>query len=265
MPDLDALLLDLADHLDVPAADDLTDAVVARIRADGTVPRDRSLGSGRRRLLLVAAAVVVVVGIVAGTVPSARQAVADLLGFERDRITRVPDLSDDVVGRPTVDVTGLQLGDPTSLEGAREEVPFAVRVPDDDAGIGAPDGVYLSDVLQPGQVSMVWEADDRLPEAEETGLGLLLVQVAGRAEPGMFGKLVARDSTIELVDVGGATGYWIAGAPHVVFYVDPSGEPQAATTRLAGNVLLWERDGVLLRLESALDRESVLRIARAVR
>ena len=49
---------------------------------------------------------------------------------------------------------------------------------------------------------------------------------------------------------------------HEFFYLDADGEPQPDTARLAANTLLWERDGVTYRLESALDRDAALAIAR---
>ncbi len=51
-------------------------------------------------------------------------------------------------------------------------------------------------------------------------------------------------------------GLWIAGEQHVVYWL-------AAPPRLAGNVLLWERDGVTYRLEGrTLTKERALELAR---
>ena len=71
-------------------------------------------------------------------------------------------------------------------------------------------------------------------------------------------------TSIETVSVAGNPGFWIDGAPHTFFLacseVD-SEECREERYRLAGNVLLWEDDGVVLRLESALSREASLAIA----
>ena len=49
---------------------------------------------------------------------------------------------------------------------------------------------------------------------------------------------------------------------HEFLYLDANGNPQPDTARLAANTLLWERDGVTYRLESALDRDAALALAR---
>jgi hypothetical protein len=73
-------------------------------------------------------------------------------------------------------------------------------------------------------------------------------------------KKVAGSSTrIESVPVAtGVEGLWIAGAEHV--YTGGQAPP-----RLAGNVLLWEKDGVTFRLEGrTLTRERALELARQI-
>ena len=69
-------------------------------------------------------------------------------------------------------------------------------------------------------------------------------------------------TTIEPVTVDGAAGYWLGNGVHEFFYLDTQGNPQPDTARLAANTLLWERDGVTYRLESALDRDAALALAR---
>jgi hypothetical protein len=46
-----------------------------------------------------------------------------------------------------------------------------------------------------------------------------------------------------------------------VYYVDAEGRTLTDTVRLAGDVLLWESDGITYRIESALPLERVLEIA----
>jgi hypothetical protein len=62
------------------------------------------------------------------------------------------------------------------------------------------------------------------------------------------------------VDVG-----WLEGRPHLLFYIDPQGRVREDTVRFADNVLLWQRRGVVFRLESGLGLRRVLEIARSVR
>ena len=60
--------------------------------------------------------------------------------------------------------------------------------------------------------------------------------------------------------MNGANGYWLSGAEHTFVYLDRTGEYQQDRARLAANTLLWERDGMTYRLESALDRADALRL-----
>jgi hypothetical protein len=57
----------------------------------------------------------------------------------------------------------------------------------------------------------------------------------------------------------------LSGPPHVFGYVDARGEFREETMRLVGNVLLWERRPVTLRLEADVSRDEALEIARSVR
>jgi hypothetical protein len=50
-----------------------------------------------------------------------------------------------------------------------------------------------------------------------------------------------------------------------VAVADPDGTIVPDTVRLAGNVLIWQRGSLTIRLESALPLRTALRIARTVR
>jgi hypothetical protein len=75
----------------------------------------------------------------------------------------------------------------------------------------------------------------------------------------------AARATLEQLTVGGRPAAWIAGAPHFVLSVDTNGRTREETLRIAGNVLIWERDGLTLRLEGVSSREEALAIAASVR
>ena len=62
----------------------------------------------------------------------------------------------------------------------------------------------------------------------------------------------------------GDLGFWLEGAPHTVMFLDANGQIQEDSTRLAGNTLLWEEDGVSYRLEADLEMEEALKIARSM-
>ena len=65
--------------------------------------------------------------------------------------------------------------------------------------------------------------------------------------------------------IGGRQGYWVAGDPHTVLYLDPFGEVRENTVRLAGNTLLWQRGRLTLRLEGIGSREQAVAVARSLK
>jgi hypothetical protein len=72
-------------------------------------------------------------------------------------------------------------------------------------------------------------------------------------------KLAAGSTGIEPVHVGDAFGLWLSGGPHVFF------TPQRSS-RLAGNVLLWESDSTTYRLEGRkLGKTEALALAESLR
>ena len=78
--------------------------------------------------------------------------------------------------------------------------------------------------------------------------GSILKKVAGLAT-------VVEPATID----SAREGLWIAGGAHVVYWL-------TAPPRLAGNVLLWEDDGVTYRIEGAsLTKERAIELAREMR
>ena len=74
---------------------------------------------------------------------------------------------------------------------------------------------------------------------------------------GTIEKYVRIEQRVERVEVDGEPGIWVEGR-HVVF--EPFGLP-----RLSGNVLLWEQEGLTLRLEGRFTKEQALDLARSVR
>ncbi len=132
------------------------------------------------------------------------------------------------------------------MAGARRAAGFALLRP---SALGPPDEVYLDD----GVVTFVYRARSSRP--------MLFTQVRG-ATGRYVQKFVTRDT--RRVRVDGAPGLLLQG-PHAVFF-DPSGggEPRVQEARLAKNTLMWERGGLLLRLEAEQPLGELLRIARSV-
>ena len=179
---------------------------------------------GLRRPLALAFSVVVLAVAVAMAVPPARSAILDFLhigGVEIQRVETLPELP---AGRAA---PGLRV----PLDDALDHVPFDVVVPE-----GYRD-VYLAE--GDGIITFVWP--DRL-----------LMELSGDEQ--LLKKVVDQDSTIAMVDVNGYPGVWIEGGPHGLFV--PGGD-----ARLAGNTLIWVREGVTFRLEGELTRQRALELA----
>ena len=215
-------------------------------------------------VLVIAVAVAAVLALS----PEARTALADRLGLRGIAIWYVPaepSANPESTPMPAPALSSLGLGRPMSLEQAQKAVSFTVLKPT-LSGLGQPDEVYLSLSPVGGQVSFLYRARPGLLVGE-TGFSLLLSQFRGdlQQEP-VVRKGLSPRARIEAVTVADGPGYWVDGEPHLFFlYRDPAGQPRQEESRLAGNVLLWEKGDLTLRLEGNLSKEAALRIAESVR
>jgi hypothetical protein len=248
LADLDRALRDLGEHLDYPAAPHLATAVRRRLAEPaGVVPRRRVVVSSATAAVLFALSVL-------GFWAPAREAVADLFGLRGVLFSREPS--------PVRPGEGLQLGQTVSLDEARGRVDFPLRIP---SRFGAPDAVHVDEAAPETVVSLVYRPRDTLPEVRSTGVGLLLSQFRGRFDAAVMGKFLGPGSVVEAVSVDGHRGFWLPEPAHVVLYLDRQGDIREDTARLTANVLLWEADGVIHRLESRLGKDEMLTIAASVR
>ena len=213
-------------------------------------PPRRSFLLARPAWQLAVAVLALVLAIVMA-VPSTRAEVLDVLGFSSVRIEhREP--------APSRFGSGLVLGRPVTLEQARRDVNFPLRVP---AAVGRPDSVYLDD----DRVNLLYRARPGLPAASTTGAGLLVTELRATITP-VIEKTVGSASRSERLTVGGDPAYFISGANHGFAYVPAGGPIGFEQQRLAGPTLLVERaDGVLVRIEGDLSREEAVRIAASMR
>lgn len=187
----------------------------------------------RRRGLVVVVIALLVAFAVAMAVPGARSAILRALHVEGVSIERVNVLPP-AQERPL----GVGLGTPVSAERARRELSAPVTLPP----LSKQPQLYLDQAT----VSAVLDAG---------GPVLLSEMRVGAAGPAILKKVVGPSTGVFGVRVGDSEGIWISGEEHV--YISPGAPP-----RLAGNVLLWERHGILYRLEGpALEEEQALRLA----
>jgi hypothetical protein len=252
---LERALVDLGRHIAYPPVPDLAPSVAERLESVRPLAPPRPASPRARRIAVLAAAIVsVLVGGALVASPALRAAII--------RLFTLPGVRIEIQESPPAVGRGLDLGERVSLDEARGEAGFPISVP---AALGDPDEVYLDTPPADGLVSLVWRARPGLPEASESGAGAVLTQF--RAQPDeefIVKKLATSGVRVVEVSVDGATGYWIEG-PHTVFVVSEGGSFIEDRARTAGNTLLWSRDGVTLRLETALGMERALTIAESAR
>jgi hypothetical protein len=256
LADLDRALRDLGDHLDYPAAPHLATAVRRRL-AEPAASRRRFgwYAAPRRRLVLSSAGAAVLVALsVLGFSAPAREAVADLFGLRGVLFSRE--------SSPVQPGERLRLGRPVRLDEARTLVDFPLQEP---SRFGTPDGVYVDDGGPVTVVSSIYRPEERLPEVRSTGVGLLVSQFRGRVDTAVMGKFLGSAGVVEAISVDGRRGFWLPEPAHVVLYLDPQGNVREDTARLTANVLLYEDDGVITRIESRLGKDEMLAIAASMR
>jgi hypothetical protein len=112
---------------------------------------------------------------------------------------------------------------------------------------------------------MVWRAGEVLPASGDSGIGVLYSQFRAALTGDLFSKHLGPGTDVVSTEVDGASGFWIEGAPHLILYEDATGNVVEEATRLAGNVLMWEADGVTHRIETMLSLEEALRIVESLR
>jgi hypothetical protein len=245
---IESLLLELGDQIIWPEHGDQTPVVLGRLSSRGRASRHLRWVPVTIAILLVAASILLLS-------PGAREAVADLLGVAGIEVQFASDT------QPPVGAE-LDLGEAVTLEEAVAAVQFDVWALDLP---GPPDAVYLSARPSGGRVSMVWRGDKSLPAAGETDIGLIHSQFALRlGEDLVFIKSVTPDNVVRAVEVNGVLGIWIAGAPHLITYEDAAGVIHEEETRLAGNVLMWERAGVTHRIETTLPLAPAVELAESL-
>jgi hypothetical protein len=251
MNDLELIerLADLGEHLDrelVAAADGLADSVVAMLDT-GPVTPARSRGiAGRPRLWALAAAVVLLVVLVVA-LPGPRRTVARWFGIGAVRIERVP-AAPRTATVTTPQSDPLRLGPPVTADDAMAATGLPLPVA---AVLGDPESFHV-----PGGPQIVARYD-------VGGRDVLVAVLGGTTDEAVFLKR-ASSGQITDVDVDGTSGLWVTGEPHDFGYVDTDGELASERLRLAGDTLLWVRDGMTLRVEGASDIAAALAIARSV-
>jgi hypothetical protein len=244
---IESLLVEIGEQITWPEHPDQTSVVLRRLSVPTRPTR-------RLRWVPVTAALILLAVSILLLSPGARQAVADLLGVAGIEVR---------FGETTPPVgSELDLGEPVTLDQAAGAVEFDLSLPE---LLGPPDAVYLSPRPTAGRVSMVWGGAETLPAPGGSDVGLIYSQFAlDLAENELFVKSVRPDNGVRAADIAGILGLWIDGAPHVITYEDAAGDVVEEETRLAANVLMWERAGVTHRIETTLTLEEALALAESL-
>jgi hypothetical protein len=239
-------LTDLAEVIEWPPAPDLRASVQAGIRR----ARQR-----RARLLLLAAALAAAVlgGAVAATF-------FELRGASIQPVPRLPS-----VPSPSGGTTGERLGlgeRYATLQEAERAAGFRALVP---SALGQPDEAYWrpphgSDEV--GVLTLVYRPRPGLPAGSDPEVGALVMEARADLGGNVFVKYQGPGTSVRSVTVNRSTGYWVSGVPHGILIVEGGGIDHV---RLAGNVLLWDQGGLIVRIESSLDEQQALRVAGTVR
>jgi hypothetical protein len=157
----------------------------------------------------------------------------------------------------------LRLGERVEVADVAARAAFPIRFPTDPL-VGPPDTAWI-DSAKAGQVSLVWRSRPELPPTIDPSVGLVLGQFNGRLDNGFITKAIDTGTTVERVRVGANPAFWISGDPHFFFYEDSNGQFVEDSRRWVGDTLIWTEGGTTYRLETALGRESAIRIAESLR
>jgi hypothetical protein len=238
---MDAALRSLAAEVAFPPTPDLRRRVVERITAAPSRPWWRPAALPRALALAIVATLLVV-----ATVAALAFALPGL------RIIFVPSVPSPSAAAPVAD--RLALGAPVAPDTVDVGVPSALGTPHEAYMLGD------HEVL-----TLVYRSSDELPPLGTSEVGLLLQRIDGVLDGGRVEKLVDEvGARVTHVEVNGSDGFWIEGPPHVIRYITPSGAERLEATRLVGDALVWEREGVLYRIESSLGRDETIQVAESI-
>ena len=152
---------------------------------------------------------------------------------------------------------GLGLGERITLREARSG-PTELLLPA-TPDLGKPDEVYAPGTPKDDGVALVYGARrPALPPLESTEIGLVLTERPGGIGAAYVSAGTPEQAGLERVNVGDGRGYWVPSGRDLSSVVE-------RTDGLRGNIVLWEQEGLALRMETSLPKEEAVRIAGSVR
>jgi len=183
------------------------------------------------------------ISVITATPPAATQGVP---------AAAAPQIQTPPTATPARPLALLSAGAETTLEAARQSLPFTIPLP---AGPpGPPDHVFLPEPTGHAVV-LVW-LDPR--QTDQISLSLHILDSEVWAQKMLHGL---PDS----ITVNGAAGVWIVDE-HEIYLFDPrTGTRYTTPSLVTGNTLLWAADGLTYRLETGLGRDKAVRLAESLR
>jgi hypothetical protein len=132
-----------------------------------------------------------------------------------------------------------------------------------DPALGGPDHVYYDS--RTGAAALAWGSRPGFPADATSGLSVVITEFRASIAPQTFVKVLYENALLERTTVRDAPAYWVSGGQHFFFFRGADGEPVESTIRLVGATLMWEQDGLTLRIEGAGTLAAARRIATSMR
>jgi hypothetical protein len=250
-PDWEEVLRTAARAFPYPPTPDIAGAVRSRL-AETRSARSRRWRRGR---LQPAWALLVLALILAAllSVPPVRAALVDWLQIGAVRIwlvepTPLPSPATTPAPTPIPLTSVLQLAGETTLDAARQQAPFPVRLPAYPPDLGAPDRVYVQN-LDGLAVILVW-----LDPAAQVQMSLHMLSsevIANKMQPEIVGGAYVHERP----------ALWTQGP----YLTATSSDPWALLRLVQGHVLIWTEGDLTYRLETDLPLAEAVRVAESLR
>ena len=233
MSSLEIRLRALGHEVDFPSDPDLAPTVIRQLEGARPFP-------WRRATVLALALVALAIG-AAFAVPQARSAILRFFHIGGETIVRVDTLP------PAVERSeAAGLGSPLPRSQAERTLGFRLLLPPGKA----PERVY---VLGDSVGTVVLRLHGR---------PVLLSEFRSPGEMGLK-KLIFDQTSVQWLRVNGRDGVWIRGM-HTLTYFDRQLGFREQTIRIRGNVLVWTRGGLTLRLEGNFTRTDAIALAETI-
>ncbi len=251
--EVDALLRRVAGSLSYPATPPISMAVRGRLQTRrSTAERavDALAAVGMRPLQQAAlgalALAVIAIG-VSLAVPTSRSALADFFHLGHVRVERQP-----LIGPTPSSLSPQSFARPSTFIVAEQIADFPLRLPTRDNERLLPEEVYVQ-----GETSslptIIFVYEDEGYDLYETRLSY-------------FAKGGPDPSLIHDIQLDGQPAYWIDQGGHVASFLDEQGRVVVESRRSVERAtLLWERDGITYRLETALSQTQAIQVAESLR